>query len=168
MHWPKDLGEWGFWIAVVAFILVIPLNMLSNVLTPRLQDWWSMTSKKRLARRIIELNARLEAAQMIKAMTPYEEYMARMSWGQFSMVMIFTYMIYSAIVFALAYLWNDLPSHLSDYRYFLMVLCMFGMMLNFIVSNKQGDSFMHLNDRSRAGLKELQSTLERLKRTLAD
>jgi hypothetical protein len=47
-----DFGWWGFVVSIVTILLAVPLSMLANLLTPKVQSWWALTSKKRLARRI--------------------------------------------------------------------------------------------------------------------
>jgi hypothetical protein len=40
------------WIGIVAFLLAIPMSILANMLTPKIQAWWANTSSARKARRI--------------------------------------------------------------------------------------------------------------------
>ena len=50
MH--HDLGWWGFVLSVIALILLVPLNLLSNILTPKIQNWWAERSLANTRRRI--------------------------------------------------------------------------------------------------------------------
>lgn len=46
---------------LIAIALAIPLSVVANLLTPRLRDWWSHRSKKRLEDRIAQLEWQLKA-----------------------------------------------------------------------------------------------------------
>jgi hypothetical protein len=52
---PKDPGTWGLYISVIALVLIVPLGILTNVLTPKLQNWWAGRSKASLEKRIEKL-----------------------------------------------------------------------------------------------------------------
>jgi len=60
------MDKWGWffgWVGVVALLFVVPLNILSNFLTPKVSAWWALTSVKRREDRIIYLRASINVLQ---------------------------------------------------------------------------------------------------------
>ena len=55
-----DFGFWGFALSVVALVLIIPLGIVVNILTPKVQNWWATTSQGRFSRRVAELKRTIE------------------------------------------------------------------------------------------------------------
>ena len=55
MRWPKDLGEWGFILSLLALLLMYPVGLIVNISSPKLQDWFAGWSKDRLLARIDKL-----------------------------------------------------------------------------------------------------------------
>jgi hypothetical protein len=51
-------------LLLIAIALAVPLSVVANLLTPRLRDWWSQSSKKRLKDRIAELESALKATPL--------------------------------------------------------------------------------------------------------
>jgi len=47
-----DTGKIGLLVTGIAVILAIPLSVVANLLTPRLQSWYSTTSQKRAKKRL--------------------------------------------------------------------------------------------------------------------
>jgi hypothetical protein len=54
-----DLNKIGLAVGVLALMLAIPLAVVANLLTPRVREWYSTTSSKRLKQRIAELEEKL-------------------------------------------------------------------------------------------------------------
>jgi hypothetical protein len=80
MGWLTDLTKLGLVVAIVAILLAIPLSVLANLLTPRIQNWWSQRSAKSLRSRIHKLQQELAEYQ------PYaliDEASAYTLWGIF-------------------------------------------------------------------------------------
>jgi hypothetical protein len=50
----------GVLIALVAILLAIPLSVLANLLTPKVQRWWGTTSRSRKIKRMENLKNELE------------------------------------------------------------------------------------------------------------
>jgi hypothetical protein len=48
-------------VGILALILAIPMAVLANMLTPRVQNWWASTSVKRRQKRIARLQGQLNA-----------------------------------------------------------------------------------------------------------
>jgi hypothetical protein len=67
-----DLNKIGLAVGVLAFILAIPLAVIANLLTPKVRDWYSTTSLKRINRRLIELAVRLKTSEGLWTFTPAE------------------------------------------------------------------------------------------------
>jgi len=56
---PKNLGVWGFWIAIISLCLAYPVSLLANITSPRIQDWWAARSRRTLSTRIKILESQL-------------------------------------------------------------------------------------------------------------
>jgi hypothetical protein len=54
-----DMNKASLVIGVSALILTVPLTIVGNLLTPKLRDWYSTTSEKRLRARIATLTSQL-------------------------------------------------------------------------------------------------------------
>jgi hypothetical protein len=52
-------GIFAAWVTIVAVLLAIPLSVIANILTPKVQVWWSKTSSIRLRRRINYVSSQL-------------------------------------------------------------------------------------------------------------
>ena len=49
MNWlPHDSAGWALALSVAALILMYPMNLVANLSTPRLLDWWSSRSRNAL------------------------------------------------------------------------------------------------------------------------
>lgn len=77
MHWPRNLGEWGFWIGILAILLAYPLALLANVTSPRIENWWAARSAKALRERISHLERRLAFIKRQELLSEYEEIVLR-------------------------------------------------------------------------------------------
>jgi len=63
MDWlPKDKATWGIILAVAAILISIPLNLVGNLLTPKVRNWWAERSATALKQRIAELQNKLAKA----------------------------------------------------------------------------------------------------------
>jgi hypothetical protein len=69
---PKDLSEWSIVISVTALLLVIPLNVVSNILTPMLKNWWATRSEASLRKRIQKLEARSSKMETLPLLSEFE------------------------------------------------------------------------------------------------
>src|SRR5260370_40226134 len=73
MKWfPHDLATWGFILAVAALILSVPLGVASNLMAPKVQNWWAARSIASLRRRICKLEQDLTAAEANPAFSHFE------------------------------------------------------------------------------------------------
>jgi hypothetical protein len=55
-----DFGRWGFYLSVGSYLAVIPLAILANILTPKVQDRLARTSAERLKKRLLKLRSQIE------------------------------------------------------------------------------------------------------------
>jgi hypothetical protein len=46
-----DLAWWGVFLAVVALVLMLPMNLIANMMTSKLKDWWAARSRTALLKR---------------------------------------------------------------------------------------------------------------------
>jgi hypothetical protein len=60
----------GLMIGVAALVLAIPLAVIANLITPRVRDWWSTTSRTRLTRRISKIENTLHQSEHEWMFTP--------------------------------------------------------------------------------------------------
>ena len=75
MNWlHHDLAWWGFVIALVALILMLPANLLANFLTPMLKNWWAERSKSAIQKRIERLRTELVHLQGHRQISDFEYY----------------------------------------------------------------------------------------------
>lgn len=58
-----DMNKVSLVVSICALILAIPLSIVGNLLTPKLRDWYSTTSEKRLQARIAKLNSQLKESE---------------------------------------------------------------------------------------------------------
>src|ERR1700730_6723738 len=58
-----DLNTLALTISVVALALTVPLSIAGNLLTPRIRDWYSTTTSRRLKKRIEALERELESVK---------------------------------------------------------------------------------------------------------
>jgi hypothetical protein len=72
--WPhKDMSWWALLISIVALILMVPLGIATNVLTPKLQNWWASRSRTALSRRIDKLEAQVAASEELEKLSSTED-----------------------------------------------------------------------------------------------
>ena len=50
-----DAAWWALVLAIVALVLMLPVNLLANFMTPILKNWWAGRSLKTLDQRIGKL-----------------------------------------------------------------------------------------------------------------
>ena len=48
-----DLNKLGFAVGMLALLLAVPLSVVANLLTPKLRNWYSTTSLKRVEKRLL-------------------------------------------------------------------------------------------------------------------
>lgn len=73
MH--HDLTWWGFVLALAALVLMIPANILANVLTPKLKTWWAERSEASLRGKIVELQTELSEMEHHKSIADAEHHL---------------------------------------------------------------------------------------------
>jgi hypothetical protein len=76
MH--HDLAWWGTFLALLALILMLPVAVLANLLTPMLKNWWAERSVASLKKRIEKLEKQLaDYGQNYPLLTPTEHHILR-------------------------------------------------------------------------------------------
>lgn len=58
-----NLTTFATWVGIVAFVLAVPMSVLANVLTPKVQLFWAGTAKRRAAYRLWKLEEELKRLQ---------------------------------------------------------------------------------------------------------
>ena len=74
-----DISKAGLYITVLAVVLAVPLSVVANLVTPKIRDWYSSTSEKRLRRRITELELKLRSYEIEWVFSPAD-------WDLFSLI----------------------------------------------------------------------------------
>lgn len=79
MHWPSwDKAMWGIILAVLAIGLNIPLNLVANLWTPKIRNWWAERSIAGLRRRINKLEKDFAIAKNYAFISEGEEFILDM------------------------------------------------------------------------------------------
>lgn len=73
MGWlPHNAGTWGVILGVVAIILTVPLGIASNLIAPKLQNWWAARSLASLRERITEVEKEFRPIEEARPFTQFE------------------------------------------------------------------------------------------------
>lgn len=87
-----DLTKLAIWISILSFVLAPALSIVANLITPKIERWWSMTTLARLERRITKLKAELDEWSRTWHFTPAE-------WEIRNTQLVVALAIYSAVLF---------------------------------------------------------------------
>jgi hypothetical protein len=161
MHWPKDLREWGSYLAVIALVLAVPLNILPNVIAPRLLDWWRSRSVRKLNKRVSQLEARLTVLKQLGVFSEAEDLIYTANYMAHAPLLLFAYACYGGGILGAMRYWNVLP-----YRY--VIACF--LVISQGATYAAGVVVIRMRRRWRArtafGQKKLQVRIDKLKRKL--
>jgi len=72
-------------VGLLALLLAVPLSIAANLLTPVVRNWYAASSKKRLARRISELEKQLTD---LDSREPVEEILKALGYALLSMTCV--------------------------------------------------------------------------------
>jgi hypothetical protein len=75
MH--HDLAWWGVFLAVVGLILMFPVAVLANILTPKLKNWWAERSEASTKKRIEKLEQQLADCEQHEELSFAEDYLLK-------------------------------------------------------------------------------------------
>jgi hypothetical protein len=70
---PKTLDGWALTISILAIVLIVPLGILTIIITPKLQNRWATRSQSALLRQINELEKKLVRWETFAALTETED-----------------------------------------------------------------------------------------------
>ena|ERR1700676_3218468 len=70
--WGHDASWWALVLAILALVLMLPVNLLANVMTPPLKNWWAGRSSAALTERIARVKRNLVAAEKNTPLTETE------------------------------------------------------------------------------------------------
>jgi hypothetical protein len=74
LQWiPRDSGSWGVILGVLALLLMFPMGVVINLVTPVIKDWWARRSHTSLVARMKKVSAELDAMQSRSLMTDNED-----------------------------------------------------------------------------------------------
>ena len=72
--WPhKELGWWGFVLAIATLILSYPIDVIAHLTSPILKNWWASRSRSALEERIKSLKAELGEMEKHPALSETED-----------------------------------------------------------------------------------------------
>jgi hypothetical protein len=165
MHWPKDLGEWGFYLGVVALILALPLNILANFISPRLKDWWSTRSRHKLIQRISFLEARLLSGRAQPPMTPAEDEIHGLIYRMSSMIRVSFHLVYVTVLMMATAYGTSLPGGKATIIG-LFLMAAIGILFNQFEGLAQAEKRILWVDRTTRGQAQLQQQIDALKSKL--
>jgi predicted PurR-regulated permease PerM len=110
-----DINKIALVISIAALVLALPLGIVGNILTPKLRDWYSTTSQKRLRARIATLSAQLAKSEQQWTFTEAE-------WAQFktNAIAIVIFCLLAICVFCVTVVITALISTLGDRLFALL------------------------------------------------
>jgi hypothetical protein len=73
MKGSMDISKIALVLSVLALFLSVPLAITANLLTPRIQDWYAITTSRRLAKRLAVLEDEFESVKDTPVATKVEE-----------------------------------------------------------------------------------------------
>ena len=91
------LMHWDIILALVLFILSIPVGVCSNLITPKVKDWWAARSRSSLAKRIRKLETEREEMTAIPEDSALEAVIRERS-RQIIRYILFTALVLSFLV----------------------------------------------------------------------
>jgi hypothetical protein len=161
MHLPKDLREWGPSVAVIALVLAVPLNILPNVVAPRLLDWWRSRSVRKLKKRVAQLEARLTVLKQMPAFSEAEDLIYRANYTAHAPLLLFAYACYGGGILGTIRYWSVLP-----YRYVIVCFLVISQGATYAAGVVVIRMRRRWRQRTPLGQKKLQARIDKLKRKL--
>ena len=161
MNWPHyDRTTWGLILAVAALVLMIPANILSNILTEKLRNWWATRSQSSLRSRIEMLESELAELEKRPAISEVEEQLLSFM-PKVDMLLTETLMIFLAVVLIFE------RSTSSENAFLKIVVVLSAIILmnvsRFFMLRK---SFLFLRERSPSVRREVRTSILKLKARL--
>jgi hypothetical protein len=95
----ETLNRWGGVVGLIALFATVPVGILINIATPRLEQWWARTSRTRLERRIKQLTGRIEFLTDFSDENRREVYAQLIRFGAVTMLSMFSALYNADLVF---------------------------------------------------------------------
>jgi len=166
MAWlPHDVGTWGLILGILTLLTAIPLGIASNLLAPKLQNWWASRSIASLQKRIEKLETRLAEVEATPLYSNFEwvamRGIARIGWLLISAFELFLW----TIIMILA-VWVDtsgVPFPKS------VVIALMGFFMVWVAKHGQARQMFHqaVIEGTENGRTDMRATIEKLKGKLA-
>jgi hypothetical protein len=126
-----DLNKIGLMVGILALMLAIPLAVVANLLTPRVREWYSTTSSKRLKKRIAQLEEKLRQSGQ-------EWTFSQAEWETFDQGFIAATATFISLALLCTFLGLAIASTIQTLRHvmsridslFLLILVFVGYLLN--------------------------------------
>jgi hypothetical protein len=107
LHLPRDAGTWALIISIIGLLLIFPLGILVNIVTPKLQDWWAARSVKALMSRIEKLTNKLFEIEANPPLNEFEDQMVT----EFMFLKVFLRIMGLASCYAVIFIFMFLLTH---------------------------------------------------------
>jgi hypothetical protein len=165
IFWPKDLGEWGFWIALVGLLAAYPLEVLAHITAPKWKNWWAERSATAMRNRIEKLGKQFaDREQNYEVMSPVEDMILKgvEATGQLA-VLCLQVIVVSLLLGIQHFMPNASIKDVSPLLFLAVLVATVGYIIAFAVLEKVS----HFRaERSPSNREDLRKTIEELKRRL--
>ena len=146
---------------MIVLVLAVPLNILPNVIAPRLLDWWRSRNLRTLTKRISQLEARLAALKRLPAFSEAEDLIYSANYIAHAPLLLFAYACYGGGILGAMRYWNLLP-----YRYVIASFLVISQGTTYAAGVVVIRRRRRWRARTPFGQKRLQARIDRLKRKL--
>jgi len=125
-----DASWWALALAILALILMLPVNLLANFMTPILKNWWAERSAAATRTLIEALEKQLVDHEQYKEMSEGEDYILMATEGLSMLLALCTSML-SVVLLSLVAFATPTPS--ADDRHPVMLLAVFSALAAFLI-----------------------------------
>jgi len=164
---PLDINHLGFIIGVVALGLAIPLAIIANLLTPKVNNWWSTRSQVRLNIRIQEQESEIRANESTWLFTDAERSIYRQIRAAQRTVALFVHVLLGALIILLPIFRRDIQDHVSNLTSTIVpgitIILLIGMFGNWLNAFSFRDSLRTWRANTQMGRNEVKQELENLR-----
>lgn len=162
----RDLAWWGVFLGALALLLMFPANIVANLVTPKLKNWWSERSAASTRKRIEKLEKELASSEQYKELSELEDYAVKAIEGIGILAVVCLGIL--AITLLTDTTSVRLVTAFPGIRLGMVILALFsvvfGFLINFLVFNKLGELRKKQSPFDR---KVLRKSIENLKAKLA-
>ncbi len=164
--WPHDVGTWSLYIGIAALLLAFPLGIASNLMAPKVQNWWALRSIASLKKRIEKLEKRLAEVEATPLYSNFE-WVAMRGIARIGWLVLSTEELFLIIVIAvLGSLTTDAAVGIPRSMVLILLLGYGGLMFKHTMARQMfHEAVIEGTERGRA---EMRATIAKLKEQLAE